>query len=289
MLEVDTWPDGKRPRRAWLGSAVAIKDPTAIELGRQSGANLLIVGHREEESLGVLAAAVLALAAQDPPGDVEKNLPGARFVVLDGRRPDAPEAGFWRRLSGVLPHRMTVVRPRGAAAVIEELAEELSRRQSAAEEDAPPIYLVVDDLGRFRDLRKADDDFGFSSLEEGEKPSPARQFVSILREGPVHGIHALIWCDTFNNVSRWLDRQSLRDLELRACFQMNATDSSNLIDSPLASRLGVHRAVFCDEGLGHVEKFRPYGLPADDWLVWVHKRLAQRPLTRGQQGDAAVH
>ena len=41
--------------QAWLGSAVAIKDPTAAVFLRQNGSNLLMVGHREEASLGVLA------------------------------------------------------------------------------------------------------------------------------------------------------------------------------------------------------------------------------------------
>ena len=66
-----------------------------------------------------------------------------------------------------------------------------------------------------------------------------------------------------------LDRQSLRDFEMRVLFQMNANDSSSLMDTPEASRLGVHRAIFYDEGQGRMEKFRPYGLPSADWLAWV--------------------
>ena len=61
-----------------------------------------------------------------------------------------------------------------------------------------------------------------------------------MRDGPPLGIHCLIWCDTYSNVSRMLDRQSLRDFEMRVLFQMNANDSSSLMDTPEASRLGVH-------------------------------------------------
>jgi hypothetical protein len=63
---------------------------------------------------------------------------------------------------------------------------------------------------------------------------------------------------------------------MRVLFQMNATDSSSLMDAPDASKLGVHRAVFYDEGQGRAEKFRPYGLPAGDWLAAVKRQLHAR-------------
>ena len=35
------------------------------------------------------------------------------------------------------------------------------------------------------------------------------------------GIHTLIWCDSYSTLSRMLDRQGLRDFEMRVLFQMN--------------------------------------------------------------------
>jgi len=60
-------------------------------------------------------------------------------------------------------------------------------------------------------------------------------------------------------------------------FQMSQNDSSSLIDSPVASRLGPQRALFHSEEAGALEKFRPYGLPSDEWLAWVKERFASRP------------
>ena len=85
----------------------------------------------------------------------------------------------------------------------------------------------------------------------------------------------MLWCDTYSNVNRMLDRQCLRDFEMRVLFQMNANDSSSLMDTPEASRLGVHRAFFYDEGQGRMEKFRPYGLPSTEWLARVKKHLTR--------------
>ena len=48
---------------------------------------------------------------------------------------------------------------------------------------------------------------------------------------------------------------------------MSADDSSNLIDTPAASKLGHYRALFHSEELGGLEKFRPYDLPETAWLA----------------------
>jgi hypothetical protein len=108
-----------------------------------------------------------------------------------------------------------------------------------------------------------------------------KQFNTLLREGPHFGVHTLIWCDNFTNLNRWLDRNAMHDLALRVLFQMSAGDSANLMDTPDASRLGVHRAILYNEEQGEFEKFRPYGPPEDDWLGWVRERLERRVPSAG--------
>jgi hypothetical protein len=286
LLAQPSWPDALPAVSAWLGAAVAIKDPTAAVFVRQNGSNLLLVGHREEAALGVMAAAFISLAAQIGPPPQTANQTAdqdqspavtpllvqaqQQFYILDGIRPDAPEVGFWNRLAAVVPRAWRVAGPRDVAEVMAEIAAELALRQQQAHDNPPPIYLFLYNLGRFRDLKK-EDDYGFSSGEKAA--SPAQQLTAILRDGPPLGIHSLIWCDTYSNVNRMLDRQSLRDFEMRVLFQMNPNDSSSLMDSPEASRLGVHRAFFYDEGQGRTEKFRPYGLPSDAWLASVKQQL----------------
>jgi len=233
---------------------------------RQNSSNLLMVGHREESALGVFASCFISLAAQNPPA-------AAKFYIFDGMRSDAPEVGFWDRLAAVAPHAVKISDVRDTPATLAEIAEDLAARQQAGHDNPPPVYLFVYNLGRFRELRK-EDDFAFSSSDG--PASPAKMLSTILREGPPHGIHTLIWCDTYSNVARMLDRQSMQDFEMRILFQMNANDSASLMDSPEASRLGVHRAILYDEGQGVLEKFRPYGLPSSEYLAEVEKQLHGR-------------
>ena len=52
----------------------------------------------------------------------------------------------------------------------------------------------------------------------------------------------------------------LNERDMRALLQMGANDSTNLIDMPDASRLGMHRALLYSEETGTIEPFRPYAL-----------------------------
>ncbi len=54
---------------------------------------------------------------------------------------------------------------------------------------------------------------------------------------------------------------------------MSAEDSANLVDTPLAAKLGLHRALLFSEEEGRLEKFRPYGPPSEAWLAWALSRL----------------
>jgi DNA segregation ATPase FtsK/SpoIIIE, S-DNA-T family len=276
LVSAPAWPAAPPAFQAWLGEAMAIKDPTAAIFRRQSGSNLLLVGQQEEAALGILATAMLSLAAQHTPADGQNRTTSARFVILDGTPADSPRASYLARLADLLPHPVQIAGWRELPDVIAALAEEVERRQKAHEAEGAETYLLIHGLQRFRDLRKEEDDFGSFGSNEEQKPKPAKQFADMLREASSMGVHALVWCDTYNNIARALDRQAQREFEMRVLFQMSAGDSSSLIDHPGAARLGPHRAFFHAEEEGRLEKFRPYGLPPDAWLAWLKEHLARK-------------
>ena len=280
LLQAPSWPEMPRFARAWLGEAIAIKDPTDATFRPQGGSNLLIIGQQDEAALGMLTTALIGLAAQYPPD-------GARFYLFDGSPVDSPNAGVLGRVGETIPHSSRSVGWRDLPGVMTEIAEEVERRQADSGSEGPALYLLIYDLQRFRDLRKSDDDFGggFGSFGSGEapKPTPPKQFASVLREGPPVNVYTMAWCDSLNNVNRTLDRQALREFEMRVLFQMGATDSSNLIDSPAANRLGENRALYYSEEQGLLEKFRPYGVPTPDWLARVRDLMNDKPAPEGRE------
>ena len=244
--------------RAWLGAPNSIKGPTEAEFQRQSGSNLLIVGQSAERSMALLLIGIVSLASQYPVGKV-------RFVILDPHDHDTGADGPFRKLAAALPHDIQVG---GVAEVVEMLgglATELESRGPTSGRDAPEVYLLVHDLQRFKALRP-DDEFRFSMDDDASAAvTPSAAFANLLGEGGPLGMHVLAAIDTWNNVSRWIPRKLMAEFEMRVLFQMSANDSANLIDSPAASSLGLHRALFHNEHHATMETFRPYAMPDDGW------------------------
>jgi len=283
-LLVGEGPGVRSPRRllAWLGDPIAIRDPIAAAFRRQSGSNLLIVGKNDEAALGMMAVALVSLAAQLPSPDVGRGAGGegsATFYVLDLGAVDAPYADLLSDLATALPHPTRYGRNRQVPAIMAELAAELERRHELEERDLagePGIYLFIYGLQRARDLRQEEAGFSFGRETTEAPPSPAQQFAQLIKEGPELGIHTLAWCDTYDNLTRAVDRYGLREFAMRVAMQMSAEHSSNLLDTPAASKLGLYRALFYDEDEGRLEKFRPYAPPTPEQIADWGARLKAR-------------
>jgi hypothetical protein len=218
----------------------------------------LITGQNDEAALGLMSSALVSLAAHH-------NRQSVKFIILDGTPADSPQSGMLERLADALSYDINLVDWRGVGEGINEMAAETQRRYQNDILDAECIYFLIFGLHRYRILRRNEDDFGFS-MDKESKPQPDKQLAEILREGPSVGIHTLVWADTLTTVERAFDRQTMREFDNRVLFQMSAADSSNLIDSPAANRLGHHRALFYSEEQGIIERFRPYAPVDVNWL-----------------------
>ena len=185
--------------------------------------------------------------------------------ILDGTPEDAEFAGYLQNLARSVGPKVSYSDRIEMKDVLNELAMEVTNRTTGVSADRSPLFLVVFGLQRFRELRKAEDDYGYGKRGENAA-TPADQFTALIKEGPAVGVHAIVWVDSLTNFNRSLERQMLKEFGQRVLFQMSATDSSNLLDTPVASRLGRNRALFTQEEQDRPEKFRPYGLPALEWV-----------------------
>jgi len=260
---------------AWMGDAIAIKDPTAAIFRRQGGANMLIVGQREDLGASLLAMSLVSLAAGlDPHPGGGLGRPG-RFVLLEPAIAEEKPDLLIAKAAAHLPHDVEVVGRLGVGDAMERLAAEVKRRLDEQVLDGESVFVVVRDLGRFRELRRNESDFGFSMGDK--KATPADNFLSVLKDGPAVGVHMVIWCDSLTNLQRTFDRNAVKEFELRVLFQMSGNDSSQLVDSPIAAKLGPQRAMFIHEETGTLEKFRPYAFPSVEWLDVVAAKMRARP------------
>jgi S-DNA-T family DNA segregation ATPase FtsK/SpoIIIE len=248
--------------RVWLGAPNSIKGPTEAIFQRQSGSHLLIVGQDVESSTSLLAASLVALSAQYPPECV-------RLILLESTAPGTPERDYFDRTVAAL--RVPVLRPKRHE-LAQALQDATPHKEGQVSEEpsaqSPATFILISDLQEFKPLRQ-EDEFSFS-LEKGEGgPSPAALLAELITEGPQRDTHLIVTVDNYNNVTRCLGRKLLSEFQMRVLFQMSPSDSASLIDSPEASKLGFHRALFYNEREGYVEKFRPYALPGHEWLEKV--------------------
>ncbi len=250
--------------RCWFGAPNSIKGPTEAVFQRQSGNHLLIVGQREEAALTMIDLAIIALAAQYPAGK-------AKFILLHASAPGSPDAEFIEGLTNVVSHDLQVIGAADISEVMSGLAADLKSRL-AGESDAPSVFYFVHGLHKFKKLRQ-EDDFSLSMSDSDSGGNPGSQFIEILSEGSSHGMHIITTVDTLNNVNRCMNRKALSEFEMRILFQMSANDSASLIDSPKASNLGLHRALFYNEHQGTLETFRPYAMPDAEWMGEAGKAL----------------
>jgi S-DNA-T family DNA segregation ATPase FtsK/SpoIIIE len=251
----------------WLGEANAIKGPTEVVFARQAGSNLLAVGHRGGSEVPMCCAMLMSIAANNSPKDVH-------IRILDGTAADSGGRDRLMAVKNALPFDIEIVEARNAAKTIEEIAGVLKTRQDG-DASSGKYYLMILGIDKFRMLRQ-DDEFSFSSSEDSGAVAPSKAFGDILVEGPSYGIHSIVWCDTLGNLNRTFSRKTLREFESRVLFQMSATDSSELIDSPAANRLGLYNAMLYSVQTGGTEKFRPYSLPDMDLIEELGKNLSAR-------------
>jgi hypothetical protein len=249
----------------WLGAPNSIKGPTEAVFRRQSASNLLVVGQSDERTLTVLAIGLISLAAQH-------TQDSAQFFVLHNLAAGSSQLEFYQRVTQSVPQPLTHAGNANLAEVMTTLAAELKRRAEGGA-TGPEIYLLVHDLQNFKKLRQ-EDEFSFAS--SSSEVTPAATLMELITNGPAQGMHVILTCDSYGNVTRFLGRKALAEIELRVAFQMSAGDSASLIDAPDASTLGMHRAVLFNEREGSLETFRPYALPGNDWLDDAVRQLAAK-------------
>lgn len=248
LLAASGWPAGDGPATLWLGEPVAMGSPVAAILERYPRMNLLVAGGTDAEAYGLLAAAVVSVAAQRAPD-------GAAFVIADFARPGAPGHGILPRVAHQLPHAVRCLGAREAAGLPADLGAALAERVEGA--TGPDLFVVVAGLHRWREIRSSDP----------YSPTEASQILAqVAEEGPELGIHLIVWADGSATLDRTLKRGAVAIFDHRVVLRVGEKDSQDLLGTNVAARLEDNRALYRneDDELGKMTKFKPYALLAAD-------------------------
>lgn len=201
-----------------IGMPFLIGQEATIKLGREPGANVLLVGDQVWEEAVTLAA----FARRD---QIE-----VRFWLSGGEDEGIHDAiGVFER-QGV-----TVTRRRQFPTALTALADEVATRAQAQDYAARSILVVVPAAHRLRELDAED--------YANELATP---LASVLSDGPDVGVHLIMAFDKWSSVTRRLTSQHQRDLGVRVTGRLTRDDSMRMVDSEAATGLRQHQLLLDD-------------------------------------------
>jgi len=277
LMDNKDWPTN-RTIDLYLGDPIALRDPIAARVRRQSGSHLLILSRDEEEGVGMCMAAILSIIGQAPPKF-------ASLIIADFTLAESRWAEHAEDIERFFPHKPRVLsRQREVAIEVRRLAAEVKTRSAGeASEDSfatavrsaqGSVFLILQGLHRMKALRTEDGGFEY----DDDATMPSDHLATILRDGPEVGIHVIAWCDTWSNAVRAIENRVMSNFGLRVGGAMSADESQKVFDDSAASRISKpHRVLFFDdERPGQLEKFRPYAMPPKEWLAEVGDKLSSR-------------
>ena len=231
-----------------VGESVAINPAVVFPLTLQAGRNILLVGNDDAQAATVMRSICASFVRN------AKTQAKPELKLIQAAKPTDAQALALNKQIVPLPAESKIVDQRQAEELITEVHQTLQERLEQDEVAHAPILMTLVQIGRMRDLRKEDD---FASFGESELTAD-KKLEEILRDGPSNGIYTMIWAENYATVNRWLSRTALRETEIRLLMQMSGNDSTNLVDSIAASRLGEHVMLLFDEATGQEQRFRPF-------------------------------
>jgi hypothetical protein len=250
------------PEAIWCvaGESVSISPAVVFPLTNQAGRNMLVVGGED-----VMAASVLDLATVSFVRDCLLRGKQPQLFSIQGAKPTDVRAlalpAKWKDLAC----EKAFFDLRTADEAIKQIYQLMQNRLAEEDTNFDPVLVNLIQLGRLRSLRR-EEEFSFGQSEA----SPDRMLEEILRDGPSHSIHLMVWAESYSTVNRWLSRTAIREFEIRMLMQMSSNDSSNLVDSVAAAKLGEHVMLLYDEATGQEHKFRPYSSESTQALAgWL--------------------
>jgi hypothetical protein len=234
------------------GRSMAIDQGGVLSLRRQAGANVLLVG---QDAPAISAAILLTMLAA--------RRAGAQVRLVSAMTDGAAHAALARAatVAGV-----QIIGAADMPAMLSDIASIIDRRTTAPEQAAQPIVMIITGLERLATLQHREDAFDFSS-DAPAATTPDVLLERIVRDGPSVGVHAILAADTGATVTRMLRRKALAACDIRLCTQMSVNDSSALVDSAAASRLGPNRMLLVSLAAQQSEKLRTFTLPSDELIA----------------------
>lgn len=271
------------PGRLYIGEPLSVTNNMNMDLVRSDNSNLLMLGNDTEKARSMFAFAILSLCINY--WVKNRKAPEKPFIYLLNCKPlddsyfkDTPQI----IASELLPEYVRYIHCGDESATQEVLSE----LHDNIKDSNKPIcatdkfffvfgYQRAEELKSEIKLSQSDDiDSLFnimSSNSNRPQLSPKEIFHTIVKDGAKHGIHVILWQDSFSALEQD-DNNIMSYFNLKVAFDMSPEEFSRSVGANDVSLMSENNAIYYNKARDN-QKFRPYQAPDEEWLKDISAKL----------------
>lgn len=271
------------PGRLYIGEPLSVTNNMNMDLVRSDNSNLLMFGNDTEKARSMFAFAILSLCINY--WVKNRKAPEKPFIYLLNCKPlddsyfkDTPQI----IASELLPEYVRYVHCGDESATQEVLSE----LHDNIKDSNKPIgatdkfffvfgYQRAEELKSEIKLSQSDDiDSLFnimSSNSNRPQLSPKEIFHTIVKDGAKHGIHVILWQDSFSALEQD-DNNIMSYFNLKVAFDMSPEEFSRSVGANDVRLMSENNAIYYNKARDN-QKFRPYQAPDEEWLKDISAKL----------------
>lgn len=267
------------PGRLYIGEPLSVDNNLHMELTGTDYSNMLMIGPNSDKARDMFAFAILSIAINYWVSH-DKKAPEEPFIYLLNYKPfrhkyfiDAPAI-----LANKLLTKYVKNIPINNIKEVKNTIEGLYALSNNAESNDISKYLMVFGYQRAEELKseeKEDQKQDILSMMSAKPTGPdcsTKEMVeSILKKGPLQGVHSIFWQDDFKALDI-SDRKLMTYFYQKVAFDMQKEECSQFIGINDVDRFGENVAIY-DNHIDDIQSFRPYQSPDKIWLEDICKQL----------------
>lgn len=269
--------------RLYIGEPLSVTNNMNMDFVRSDNSNLLLLGNDTEKARSMFAFAILSLCINY--WVKNRKVPEKPFIYLLNCKPlddsyfkDTPQIIACE----LLPEYVRYVHCGDESAtqdVLSELHDNI--KDSSKPIGATDKFFFVFGYQRAEELKseiklsQSDDiDSLFNIMSNNSNRlqfSPKEIFHTIVKDGAKHGIHVILWQDSFSALEQD-DNNIMSYFNLKVAFDMSPEEFSRSVGANDVSLMSENNAIYYNKARDN-QKFRPYQAPDEEWLKDISAKL----------------
>ena len=271
-----------QPGRLYIGEPLSVTNNLSIDFVRREHSNLLMLGSDTEKARSMFAFSILSLCIN--------------YRVRHGKAPEQPfiyllnckplDDSYFKDTPKIIANELLPEYVRYIHCGDEEdIQDVLTKLRGYVDDASLPAeedhyffvfgYQRAEELKSEMKLSQSDDIYNLFNLMPtsggSSHQSPRDIFHNIVKDGAKHGVHTILWQDSFAALEQD-DKSIMSYFNLKIAFDMSPEEFSRSVGANDTSLLSENNAIYFNKARDN-QNFRPYQAPDEEWLGDICAKL----------------